>query len=278
MQGHCIGHPARSVPVMVFEDPRALGEALASDIVEGVANAARKGRRYLLGCPGGRSPMPVYHALGRICAVRKPDLSRLVIVMMDEYLIRVNNGFVNCPADAHYSCHRFAEEHLRGALNRHLAKELRVPKTHVWFPAPDRPATYDAKIRAAGGIDLFLVAVGAGDGHVAFNPPGDRLNSRTRIVKLPDSTRRDNVATFPEFRTYEEVPEYGVSIGLGSITCLSRAVTLIAHGDDKREAVRRLTAARGDFVPSWPASFIFRCRNACIMLDKTAAKDWTAND
>ena len=38
--------------------------------------------------------------------------------------------------------------------------------------APADPEGYEQRLADAGGIDLFLLASGAGDGHVAFNPPG----------------------------------------------------------------------------------------------------------
>lgn len=41
-------------------------------------------------------------------------------------------------------------------------------------------AEYEAAIAAAGGMDLLLLGIGA-NGHVGFNEPGSRLDSRTRM-------------------------------------------------------------------------------------------------
>lgn len=260
-----------TLPVSVFPDPEALGDALAQTILEGIRDAARDGRRYLLGCPGGRSPRTTYQALGRLAAATGQPLSHVVIVMMDEYLFHTAEGFINCPPDAHYSCHRFAEEEIRKVINRDLAPEHRIPADQVWFPQPAHPARYDDDIRAAGGIDLFIIASGASDGHVAFNPPGAPADSTSRIITLPDSTRSDNMVTFPEFTDLREVPTFGVSVGLGTIARLSRQAVLIAHSADKQYAVRRLASCT-DFDPQWPASIIYRCSNARAMLDETAAE------
>ena len=43
---------------------------------------------------------------------------------------------------------------------------------------------YDRRIADAGGVDLFVVAIGGDDGHVVFNPPGTLCESYTRIVEL----------------------------------------------------------------------------------------------
>lgn len=253
-----------------FADPAALGVALAERVF-GLAAACRgEGRRMLLGCPGGRSLKTTYDALGRLAAARGTDLSHLVVVMMDEYLWPAPGGFTPCPPDAHYSCTRFAVREIQGAINAGLPAPRRIPDDQVWLPDAADPAAYDARLAAAGGIDLFLLASGASDGHVAFNPPGTPADSPTRIVTLADTTRRDNLGTFPAFRTLDEVPRHGVSVGLGTIARLSRAVAMVLHGDHKRGAAARLLATDA-FTPDWPASIVHECRNAALYLDARAA-------
>lgn len=56
--------------------------------------------------------------------------------------------------------------------------------------APDLNAecvSYEEKIRAAGGIELFIGGIGP-DGHIAFNEPGSSLVSRTRVKTLAQDT------------------------------------------------------------------------------------------
>ena len=120
----------------------------------------------------------------------------------------------------------------------------------------------------AGGIDLFLLASGASDGHVAFVPPGSRRDGRTAVLAIAESTRRDNLATFPAFRSLDEVPREGVSVGLGTIAA-ARALRLVLHGAGKRAAAARLLALDG-FDPSWPASVVHDHPDAEIWLDREA--------
>jgi glucosamine-6-phosphate deaminase len=238
----------------VFADPDELGEALADHVLSCYTRAREtRGRRpFLLGCPGGRTPRTTYRALAR----RTADLSELTVVMMDEY---VEDGGP-APADAHYSCRRFAYDE--------IARPLRIPDENVWLPDPANPAAYDERIVAAGGIDLFLLASGASDGHVAFLPPGSPLDGGTSVVPLAESTRRDNLATFPEFSSLDDVPEYGVSVGLGTIRA-ARSVRLVLHGADKREAAAKLLALE-DYDPAWPASVVHVCADAEIWVDRAA--------
>ena len=167
------GAGRRVAEVRRFADAEELGRTLASEIVEA--------RPRLLGCPGGRSLRTTYRHL--------PELPETTLVLMDEYVPVP-------PTSAHYSCLGFAERELPRARD-------------LWVPDPDEPEAFDERIAAAGGIDVFLLASGASDGHVAMLGPGAPRDGRTAVVDLAETTRRDNVATFPEFRSLDEVPSAG---------------------------------------------------------------------
>lgn len=169
---------------------------------------------------------------------------------MDEFLI---DGAL-APRTAHFSCRRFADEHILPHIGART----------VLCPDPIDPAAYDDI-----SIDLFLLASGASDGHVAFNPPGTPIDSPTRVVELAESTRRDNLATFPAFESLDEVPRFGVSVGLAAITGARRAVLLLL-GADKADSCARVTSL-DDFDPAWPASVIHRCADPLVVADAEAA-------
>jgi glucosamine-6-phosphate deaminase len=171
---------------------------------------------------------------------------------MDQYL--------GTPPDAHYCC--------RGFARRELARPLGLRDEQVWLPDPDDPEAYDARIVALGGIDLFLLASGASDGHVAFVAPGSPRNGRTAVVALAESTRRDNLATFPQFRSLDDVPAAGVSVGLGTILT-AETLRLVLTGAAKRAATERLLALDA-FDPEWPASIVHDHPDAEIWVDREA--------
>jgi glucosamine-6-phosphate deaminase len=267
-----VGQGDSALPALVFSSPDAMGAYAAQLILDGMQAARTAGRAYLLGCPTGRTPMPTYRAIGRKASADGGDLSGVVLVMMDDYVVPAGAGFGHCPAGAHYSCRRAANVDIAGAINQGLPPAYRIAPDHIWFPDPARPQAYDERLENTGGIDFFITASGASDGHVAFNAPGSALDSVSRIVPLAETTRRDNLGTFPDFKGLHEVPSHGVSIGLGSIRSLSRQVALLIHGAGKRKAVKRLQACRG-FDPAWPASFIFECGNALILIDQEAMSE-----
>jgi glucosamine-6-phosphate deaminase len=225
----------------VLSSPAAIGEYVTVK-VEALL-AARD--TVVLGCPAGRTPLPFYDALAR----SDLDLGRLRVVMMDEFL---DDRLQWIPQAAPHSCRGFAARH--------------IPVAQIYTPEPVGPLVYEELIEQLGGIDLFVLALGATDGHVAFNPPGMPADSRTRIVKLSDETRYDNLDTFP-FASIDDVPTHGISVGLDTITSLSRAVMMLAHGAHKAAAVRR-TLDLDAFDDSWPASVIYNCANAEIVIDQ----------
>lgn len=259
---------AAGTPVFVYEDAAQLGEALAQEILEGVL-ATPPGRRYLLGCPGGRSLRSTYQALARMVPA-DADLSSLVIVMMDEYVVEGAGGRQRIDPAAHCSCAGFAAREIVSPLNEAVPRGRGILPEHVWGPDPADPSAYDARIRHAGGVDLFLAASGVGDGHVAFVAPGGPLDGRSAVLPLAEQTRRDNMATFPDFATLDDVPRLGVSVGLGTIVGESRAVAMVLTGAAKRASAARVLAAT-DHDPAWPATFIHRCPQPRILLDAAAA-------
>lgn len=257
-----------SVPVTVFDDADTLGEAVAAEI----AVRFRPGRRFVLGCPGGRSPRTTYQAFARLGAERGLDLSDMHIVMMDEYLVAAPGGWRRCPETAHFSCGGFGHREIRRPFNAGLPAAKQIPPEHLHVPDPDDPAGYDNLIEKLGGIDLFLLASGASDGHVAFNPPGTPLSQRTHVVELALTTRRDNMATFPEFGCIEETPSHGITVGPGTIAHWSRAAIMILIGCDKAATFQRITRA-GGYQPDWPATVVQACREPAVFADRAAAGD-----
>ena len=259
---------AAGTPATLYDDADALGETLAREILEGIA-AAPLGQRYLLGCPGGRSLRSTYQAMARLVPP-DADLGNLVIVMMDEYVEGEPGARKTIDPALPWSCQGFAQREIVAPLNAAVTRGRGIRAEHLWGPDPADPEAYDRRIADAGGVELFLAASGAGDGHVAFVAPPGELGGGACVVDLAEQTRRDNMGTFPQFESLDDVPRLGVTLGLGSIAGLSRAVAMVLVGEAKRHSAARVLSAT-DFEPSWPATFIHRCPDPRILLDRAAA-------
>jgi glucosamine-6-phosphate deaminase len=257
-------------PVHVFDTPGQLGRALAERIADGIANARQQGRRYVLGCPGGRTAKSTYAALVDVVRERQLELDSLVIAMMDDYVEPAADAVRRrVPSNAHYSCQRFGRAEILDPLS--AASPAPLADDQLWLPDPADPEAYDARLTAAGGIDLFLLASGASDGHVAFNPPGSPVDSRTRVVTIAESTRQDNMHTFPEFSDLAEVPTHGVTVGIASISDLARELVMIVVGEHKRLAFTRITEA-ATYDPAWPATVVHLGGRTSVVADAAAAR------
>jgi glucosamine-6-phosphate deaminase len=260
---------AGRIPVSVFATPEIAGNFAADEVLMRLERARRTRGLMTLGCPGGRSLRTTYAALARLAAVRRFDLRTLHILMMDEYIQRDGEAFRLCPADAHYSCRRFGDVEIRQAFNAGLASQLRVPLENLHVPDPNAPDDYEVLIERLGGVDVFLLASGQTDGHVAFNPQGCALGERTRVIELTQATRRDNLGTFADFRNLAEVPRYGVSVGPGTIAHHSRSALMMLLGAAKGPALQRVTSTP-TYDPGWPASVVVECADAQIVTDEAA--------
>ncbi|HEY2297235.1 MAG TPA: 6-phosphogluconolactonase [Jatrophihabitans sp.] len=253
----------------VFSAPEEIGRSLAALIADRLT-AKSPGRPFLLGCPSGRSPHSTYRALVGEVRRRDLDLRNLIIVMMDEY-VDADGGSVD--PHAPHSCARFGREEIVAPLSAAARPGHGIGENHFWVPDPRHPARYDIGIAKLGGIDLFILASGASDGHIAFNQPGTARDARTHVVTLSESTRRDNLHTFPTFEDdLDRVPRRGVTVGIGTIRELSKEVVMVVHGAHKTTAVQRLCAAER-YEPDWPATILAECTRPELFVDESAIDD-----
>jgi glucosamine-6-phosphate deaminase len=259
------------VQPQIFATEEAIGRTVADEIVAGLAQATAAGRPYALGAPSGRTPRSTYQALAGLLETRRDvDLGLLHIVMMDDYVVRTARGaFTRVDAALPYSCERFGRDEILAPIA--AATGSVIPDANLHLPEAADPGAYDDLITSLGGVDLFVLASGATDGHVAFNPTGSPVDSLTRVVELSPETRRDNMDTFaPHFHTIDDVPRYGITVGVGTILRATRRAVMLLIGESKRTAATTIAAATS-YQPAWPATVVAACRNPSLYLDEAAA-------
>ena len=126
---------------------------------------------------------------------------------------------------------------------------------------------YEAKIKAAGGIRLFLGGVGE-DGHIAFNEPGSSLSSRTRDKELTYDTILANSRFFDN--DVEKVPKYALTVGVGTLMD-SDEVLIMANGYNKSRAVYH--GVEGGVNHLWTISALQLHRRAILITDEQSVSD-----
>ena len=209
-----------------------------------------------------------YKYIGILSYKMNVDLSKVKIFMMDEYVIKDKNKFKTCNTKSHYSCVGYSYRVIQKLFNYKKNKKKLI-KSNIFFPKIDRIKDYDKMIKKLGGIDIFLLASGTTDGHVAFNNFKSNINSSTHITKLSKQTRLDNLKTFPKFKSIREVPKYGITVGLGTIYKLTKKAILVLSGKEKKKAAK-IILSKKFYSNQWPATIVYKCKKQSIYIDMDA--------
>ncbi|NCA79906.1 MAG: glucosamine-6-phosphate deaminase, partial [Sphingobacteriia bacterium] len=123
---------------------------------------------------------------------------------------------------------------------------------------------YEAKIKAMGGIDLFLGGIGP-DGHIAFNEPGSALRSRTRVKTLTTDTIIANSRFFDN--DVNKVPKTALTVGVGTVLD-AKEVLIIVNGHGKARALRH--AVEEGITQMWTISALQMHPKGLIVCDYDA--------
>jgi glucosamine-6-phosphate deaminase len=245
------------VEVVIRRDAEAVAGLVADSIERLVTSKADP----VLGLATGSSPLGVYGELVGRHREGRLSFRRTTAFLLDEY--------IGLPPDHPESYRAFITRHFSGLV------DIDPRTVHV----PDGAASdieaacadYEARIRAAGGVDVQLLGIG-GDGHLGFNEPTSSLASRTRVKTLTEQTRNDNNRFFGDV---EEVPRHVVTQGIGTILD-ARHLVLIAIGEAKAEPIAR--AVEGPLTSMCPASAIQLHPHATVVVDEAAAARLTLAD
>ena len=225
------------------------GEAAAREVLTRLRASGRR----ILGVATGSSPRPLYAALSAAVA-GGVDLSDVRGFALDEY--------VGLPREHPESYHSIVSRDVVVPLGLRSGS-VRVPDGLAADPEA-AAADFESAIESAGGVDVQILGIGA-NGHIGFNEPGSPRASRTRVVRLEESTRRANSRFFERL---DDVPTHAVTQGVATIL-QARSIVLIATGEAKAEAVR--SAIELPPTEALPASFLQGHPDLTIVLDPAAA-------
>jgi glucosamine-6-phosphate deaminase len=229
--------------IEIVADPAALAERAAAV----VAATVRRKRSAVVALPTGRTPLGLYRRL----AASDLDTSRIRVVSIDEYLGVAPTDPVS----------------LFGWLERTVLVPLAIDPARVVRVAADDPdparacRAYERRLAALGGLDLAVLGLGW-NGHVAFNEPGSRPSSRTRVVALTPGTVERNRSYWQD----RAPPARGVTIGLATLLA-ARRILLLAAGAEKAAILHAVL--HGPISPSVPASLLRRGR-LFVVADRAA--------
>jgi glucosamine-6-phosphate deaminase len=238
------------VEIIILPTAAEVGRVAAAKI----ASAVAKKPAAVIGLATGSSPLSIYADLARRVQAGEISFAQARGFALDEY--------VGIPLGH--------PESYASVIRRGVVEPLGFDPARVRVPdgrAHDlefASKEYDAAIRAAGGIDIQILGIGA-NGHIGFNEPTSSFASRTRIKTLAPRTRADNARFFD---SPDEVPTHCLTQGLGTIL-EARELLLVAQGEAKAAAIA--AAVEGPLSSFVPASALQLHEHATIVLDEEAA-------
>ena len=239
------------------------GEAsviVAHEIADLIRSKAAAGAQCVLGLATGSSPINVYAELVRMHKEEGLSFKNVVTFNLDEYW----------PMDKSdvQSYHYFMHEHLFNHIDI-PAENVNIPDGTIAQEAIKPYCIgYEAKIKAAGGLDFQLLGIGR-TGHVGFNEPGSHFNSGTRMITLDYLTRADAAGSF---RGISNVPKKAITMGINTVLNANRIV-LLGWGQNKAEILKE--TIEGEISSTVPATYLQEHDNTTFVLDDAAASELT---
>ncbi|MBQ5489732.1 MAG: glucosamine-6-phosphate deaminase [Oscillospiraceae bacterium] len=225
----------------------------AKHIAEAI-NAKKEGK-FVLGLPTGSSPLGVYAKLIEMNKAGEVSFENVITFNMDEYL--------GLPHEHDQSYWYFMHDNFFDHLVDMKSENINILNGMTDDPEGECER-YEEKIKACGGIDLFMGGIGV-DGHIAFNEPFTSLNSRTGVRTLTTDTRIVNSRFFGN--DPEKVPAKALSVGVGTVTD-SKEVMILINGHAKARALAE--TVEGGVSQKWTCSALQLHPNAIIACDEAA--------
>jgi glucosamine-6-phosphate deaminase len=212
---------------------------------------------FVLGLPTGSTPIGTYKQLVQFYKQGKVSFKNVVTFNMDEYI-----GLpITHPESYYYFMHH------------HLFDHIDIPKKNVNIlngNAPDLEKEcerYEEKIKALGGIKLFMGGIGP-DGHIAFNEPGSSLNSRTRVKTLTYDTIKANSRFFEN--DIKKVPKTALTVGVGTVMDSDEVMILIS-GYGKAHALKQCVEKGVNHF--WTVSMLQLHKHGIIVCDEDSTME-----
>jgi len=212
---------------------------------------------FVLGLPTGSSPLGIYKELITLNKKGVVSFKNVVTFNMDEY--------VNLPEEHPESYHSF--------MRNYFFSHIDVNKENINILNGNTSdleaecASYEEKIKKAGGVKLFLGGIGP-DGHIAFNEPASSLSSRTRIKTLTYDTIVANSRFFDN--DINKVPKTALTVGVGTVLD-AEEVLIIVNGHNKARALRH--AIEGGVNQMWTISALQMHPKGIIVCDEEATDE-----
>ena len=256
---HSVLTRLEKIPTNIYESAEEGSFAIAKEIADQIRKKQEIGENFVMAIPGGRSPLSVYKELIRMHKEEQLSFRNVVVFVEYEFfpLVSPSAGNVAQLKEA-------LLDHIDIAPENVYAPDGCMPKDAII----DFCRMYEENIQKAGGLDYILLGVGHAS-NIMFNGVGATLSSRTRLVLLEGTARKEASRTFPSL---DNVPAGVITMGIATMM-KARNVILMAWGEDKAKIIAK--TVEGKVSDAVPSSYLQNHTNAKVVVDLSAAYDLT---
>ena len=247
------------IPTNIYESIEEGAKEIASQIAAIIKDRQKDGKNCVLALPGGETPRSIYNELIKL---HKEGLSfeNVIVFNLYEYfpiapdavisnLNEIKTMFLN---------------HVNIKPENIFSPDGSIEKDLIF----EHCEQYENKINEVGGIDVALLGIGR-LGNIAFNEPGSRMNSVTRLILLDNASHHEASKIFGGI---DKTPYSSITMGIHAILG-AKKVFLAAWGDDKANILKK--AVEGEITNATPASFLQTHNNAEVVTDLVGAAKLT---
>lgn len=248
------------LPTDIYETMEEGAKVVAKNIASTISKKQKAGKNCVLALSGGKSTEVVLKELVRIHKEENLSFKNVVVFSLYEYY-PLPKDTVNSNLNELKECflnHADIDAQNVHTLNGSVAKE----------DIYEQCRQFEIKISELGGFDVTLLGLGR-VGNVAFNEPGSRVNSLTRLILLDNTSKKE---AYRIFGGAESTPVSSITVGLGAILS-SKEIYLVAWGENKASIIKK--SIEGNVTDVVPASFLQTHNNTKVVLDLSAASKLT---
>ncbi|MFH1359203.1 MAG: glucosamine-6-phosphate deaminase [archaeon] len=190
----------------------------------------------------GKTPKGLYKRLVKANKKKLVDFSKTKAFNLDEY----------------YPIKSTNKKSFSYYLNKNLFNKINIKKSNITLlngfihNLDDECKNYEKKIKKEK-IDIMILGVGV-NGHIAFNEPGSKPSSKTRLVNLSKQTIKQN-----------KLKNINQALTIGIKTILSsKKIILLASGKSKANAIQHLI--KGKQNKKWPVSYLKKHKDLIVVV------------
>ena len=248
------------LPTDIYESLEEGAKKVACDISNTIRNKQVTGRNCVLALPGGDTPRKIFEELIKIHKEEGLSFKNVIVFNLYEYY-PLSADAINSNLN---ELKTMFLDHVDINPKNIYSPDSSIEKDQIL----EHCIQYEQKVEELGGIDVALLGIGR-LGNIAFNEPGSRLNSLTRLILLDEESHEEASKVFGGV---ERTPISSITMGIDTILG-AKKIHLVAWGDDKADIVK--AAIEGEITNTIPASFLQTHNNVVVSLDLLSAEKLT---